>query len=126
MENSTTPKPLFWVGSAPEDLRNFPAEVRAAMGVALYVAQKGAKHQDAKPLKGFGGASVLEIVDDSDGKTYRAIYTVRFPGAVYVLHAFQKTSRRGSVTPQQERWRIESRLRQAEEHSTTWHRQQKP
>jgi phage-related protein len=109
-------KPLFWVGASKEDLLEFPREVRRAMGRALMVAQQGSKDLHAKPLRGFGGAGVLEIADDHDGDTYRAIYTVRFADAVYVLHAFQKKSRRGIATPKQELDVIRRRLRAAEEH----------
>ena len=78
------PKPARWVGSSKEDLRDFPTEVRRRVGGALWDAQLGLKAPYAKPLKGFGGAGVLEIVDDFDGDTYRAVYTVRFRGVVYV------------------------------------------
>jgi phage-related protein len=90
------------VGTAKEDLLAFPDEVVREIGHALYVAQIGGKHASAKPLKGFGGASVLEIVEDFDGDAYRAVYTVRFAEAVYVLHAFQKKSTKGVATPQRE------------------------
>src|SRR5439155_25757364 len=83
-------KPLEWVGSAREDLRAFPEQVRRRIGVALREAQLGGMSRSAKPLRGFGGASVLEVVADHDGDTYRTAYTVRFERAVYVLHAFQK------------------------------------
>lgn len=76
-----SPKPLFWIASSRDDLRAFPAEVSDVMGFALYEAQLGGKHVDAKPLKGFGGAGVLEIVEDHAGDTYRAVYTVKFAGA---------------------------------------------
>jgi phage-related protein len=95
--NAVPPKPVRWVGSSKEDLRDFPEEVRRRVGGALWEAQIGRKAPYAKPLKGFGGASVLEIVDDFDGDTFRAVYTVRFAKAVYVLHAFQKKSRRGAA-----------------------------
>jgi phage-related protein len=91
-------KPLFWVGSALKDLRAFPIAVRRQMGFALYLSQAGGKHVDARPLKGFGGAGVLEIVEDYDGETYRAVYTVKFAGAVYTLHAFQKKSKKGALS----------------------------
>jgi len=84
------------------------------MGYALYVAQQGGRHRDAKPLKGFGGAGVVEVVKDFDGDTFRAVYTVRLAGAVYVLHAFQKKSRKGRSTPKLEMDLIEKRLREAE------------
>ena len=90
------PKPLFWIGSSRKDLRGFPLEVRHVAGFALWCAQTGQKHPDAKVLKGFGGAGVLEVVEDHDGNTYRAVYTVKFAGVVYMLHAFQKKSTRGS------------------------------
>lgn len=95
------------------------------MGYALYLAQAGEKHADAKPLRGFGGASVLEVVEHHDGNTYRAVYTVRFAGAIYVLHAFQKKSRKGRQTPQQDIELIKNRLRQAEEQYRIWQLQQK-
>jgi phage-related protein len=84
------------------------------VGYALYAAQQGGKHRDAKPLKGFGGAGVLEIVSDFDGDTFRAVYTVRLAGSVYVLHAFQKKSRSGRVTSRADMALIASRLREAE------------
>ena len=85
-------KPIRWVGSSKDDVSSFPQEVKARMGGALWDAQMGRKAPFAKPLKGFGGAGVLEVVDDFDGDTYRAVYTVIFDEAVYVLHAFQKKS----------------------------------
>jgi phage-related protein len=109
-------KPLIWVGSSLEDLRAFPDEVRRAMGYALRLAQMGGKHPDAKPLKGFGGGGVLEIVDDSEGNAYRGVYTVRFSDAVYVLHAFQKKSQCGIATAKRDTELVETRLRRAEEH----------
>jgi phage-related protein len=104
------------VGSAKADLKTFPDEVQDVMGYALDFAQQSKKHQDAKPLKGFGGAGVLEIVDDFDGDTYRAVYTVKFADAVYVLHCFQKKSKHGIATPQQDTELIERRLKRAREH----------
>ena len=83
-------KPLLWIASSKNDLREFPEDVKDIMGFALYQAQQGRKHRDAKPLKGFGGAGVLEIVADEQGSTFRGVYTVKFAGAVYVLDAFQK------------------------------------
>jgi phage-related protein len=115
-----------WVGSSKEDLRNFPEEVRRRVGGALWDAQLGRKAPYAKPLKGFGGAGVLEIVDDFDGDTYRAVYTVRFAGVVYVLHAFQKKSRRGMATPKAELNLIEQRLRRAREDYEWWSRGERP
>jgi phage-related protein len=87
---------------------------------ALYEAQLGGKHYSAKPLRGFGGSGILEVVDDYDGSTYRAVYTVRLHGRIYVLHAFQKKSKTGIKTPQSEINLIRSRLRRAEEEHTSW------
>lgn len=108
-------KPLRWVGAARKDLLRFPDEVQHVFGYALYLAQIGDKHRSAKPLSGFGGAGVLEVVEDHDGDAYRAVYTVRFAGAVYVLHAFQKKSRHGIATPAHEVDLIRARLKQAEQ-----------
>ncbi len=106
-------KPLYWVGSSLRDLRGFPRAVRRVMGQALDDAQHGEKHPGARPLKGFGGAGVLEIVEDDDGDTYRAVYTVKLAGVVYVLHAFQKKSKRGRATPKKDIDLIQQRLREA-------------
>ena len=86
------------------------------MGFVLYRAQLGKKHIDAKPLKGFKGAGILEIVENFDGDTYRAVYTVKFGGIVYVLHSFQKKSKHGIATPKQDIDLIEARLKRAKEH----------
>ncbi len=120
-----SPKPVRWVGSSRDDLREFPEEVRNRVGGALWEAQLGRKALYAKPLKGFGGAGVLEIVDDFDRETYRAVYTVRFAGIVYVLHAFQKKSRRGIATPQQEITLIKARLQRAREDYEQWQSEQR-
>lgn len=109
-------KPLYWIASSRSDLRNFPSDVKRVMGQALDDAQWGGKHPDAKPFKGFKGAGVLEIVDDHDGNTYRAIYTVRFAGVVYALHAFQKKAKKGIKTPQKEVALIRRRYAVAEQH----------
>lgn len=106
-------RPLVWLGSSRRDLRTFPREVRREMGVALYAAQQGETDPAAKPLKGFGGASVLEIVAQDQGGTWRAVYTVRYSEAVYVLHAFQKKSKRGIATPKQDLDLIKQRLAEA-------------
>jgi phage-related protein len=108
-------KPLLWIASSRDDLRQFPGDVRRLMGQALDDAQHGGEHPRAKALKGFSGRGVLEIVDDFDGDTYRAVYTVRLTGVVYVLHAFQKKSKKGRKTPESEIRLIKSRLRLAEE-----------
>jgi phage-related protein len=107
-------RPLIWVGSTRRDLRGFPRQVRRDFGTALYAAQQGETDPAAKPLKGFGGRSVVEIIVDYDGDTWRAVYTVRFQEAVYVLHAFQKKSRKGIATPMKEMDLIHRRLAEAE------------
>ena len=107
------PKPLEWVGSSLDDLSAFPAPVKRTIGFALRAAQNGEKSPDAAPLKGFGGANVLEIIEDYDGNKYRAVYTVRFEGVIYVLHAFQKKSKHGIKTPQHEIELIRRRLETA-------------
>jgi phage-related protein len=96
-------KPIRWVGSSRRDLRALPDSVKSHIGYALYVARQGGKHPDAKPLKGCGCARVVEIVADFDGDTFRAVYTVRRAGAVYVLHVFQKKPKAGRATPRPER-----------------------
>jgi len=106
-------KPLHWVSSAKRDYLGFPIEVQSDMGYALGLAQLGAKHPNAKPWKG-QGPGVLEIVEDHRGDTYRAVYTVRFAGAVYVLHAFQKKSKTGIKTPREEVELIVERLKRAQ------------
>lgn len=107
-------KPLVWIGSTRRDFRAMPADVKSHMGYALYVAQAGEKHRDAKPLKGFGGAGVVEIVKDFRGDTFRTVYTVRLKGAVYVLHVFQKKSKTGLATPKADVNLIAARLREAQ------------
>ena len=117
-------KPVVWIGSAKADLCAFPEAVKDFMGFALYLAQQGGKHSSAKPLRGFGGAGVLEIVEDHDSDTYRAVYTVRLAGRVYVLHSFQKKSKHGIATPKAEINLIKARLQRAEEEHRAWlHRQ---
>ena len=106
-------KPLRWVGSSYDDLLTLPEEVRREVGYALFVAQNGEKADNAKPLKGFGGGGVLEVVENHDGDTYRAVYTVRFASAVYVLHAFQKKSKAGIKTQKKDMDLIEARLKAA-------------
>jgi phage-related protein len=103
-----------WIGSSLDDLRTFPDEPKRQVGIALLDAQKGGKNLHAKPLHGFRGASVLEIVEDFDTDTYRAVYTVRFEDAVYVLHCFQKKSKSGIATPRQDVELIKRRYRAAE------------
>jgi phage-related protein len=113
-------KPVRWIGSSKADLSAFPEDVKRRVGGALWEAQVGGKAPFAKPLKGFAGSGVLEVVDDFDGDTYRAVYTVRFAGAVYVLHAFQKKSRRGIATPKAEIDLVVRRLKRAEEDWRQW------
>lgn len=109
-----TLKPIRWIGSSLRDLKSFPSEVRSEVGYALYAAQNGEMDPSAKPMKGFGGASVMEIVAPFFGDTWRAIYTVRFQDVVYVLHAFQKKSKSGIATPQKDIELIRQRLAAAE------------
>ena len=103
-------KPIIWIGSSREALRSFPEQVRRDIGQALYTAQQGETDPAAKPLKGFGGARVMEIVDRHDTNTYRTVYTVQFAGTIYVLHAFQKKSKKGIATPQKDIELIRQRL----------------
>lgn len=114
-QDETELRPLIWVGTTLKDLKTFPDEVKKMVGYAMHLAQSGEKHPDAKPLKGFGGAGVLEVVDDFDGDTYRAVYTVKFANAVYALHAFQKKSRKGSQTSKADIDKVKARLKVAEE-----------
>jgi len=108
-------RPLVWVGSSKKELDTFPDDVQHVIGFALWRAQEGKKHPDAKPLKGFRGAGILEIVADEEGDAYRAVYTVRLTHAIYVLHAFQKKSKRGVKTPYPVMSLVRQRLRDAEE-----------
>jgi phage-related protein len=107
-------KPVRWMGTSLRDLRSFPREVRIDIGHALFTAQEGKTDPAAKPLKGFGGASVLEIVASHQGNAWRGVYTVRFHDAVYVLHVFQKKSTKGIATPTREIDLIKRRLVEAE------------
>jgi len=110
-------KPLQWVGSSKKDLLAMPNDVVDVFGFALHLAQTGKKHDQAKPLKGFGGAGVLEVVEDHMGDTYRAVYTVKIADAVYVLHCFQKKSKSGIETPKHEMDLIRDRLKAAQAHA---------
>jgi phage-related protein len=107
-------KPVFWVGSSRKDLRSFPKTVQAEIGYALYAAQQGERDPDAKPLKGFGSAQVIEIINRFSGNAYRAVYTVRFDDALYVLHVFQKKSTKGIATTKSDMDLIRARLKDAE------------
>ena len=108
------PKPIVWIGSSRRDLKTFPKQVRSDIGQALYTAQMGETDPAAKPLKGFGGASVMEIIDRYDTNTYRAVYTVQFFNVIYVLHAFQKKSKSGIATSQKDIELIRRRLAEAQ------------
>jgi phage-related protein len=110
-------KPLQWVGSTKKDLLAMPDDVQDVFGFALHLAQAGKKHDQAKPLKGFGGAGVLEVVEDHMGDTFRAVYTVKLANAVYVLHCFQKKSTRGIETPKPDIDLIRERLKAAQTHA---------
>lgn len=110
-------KPLLWIASSKKDLMAMPDEVQDSFGYALHLAQIGQKHDEAKPLKGFNSAGVLEAVEDTKDGTYRAVYTVRFANAVYVLHCFQKKSTHGIATSRADMELIRDRLRVAEAHA---------
>jgi phage-related protein len=107
-------KPVRWIGTSLRDLRSSPREVRIDIGHALFTAQEGKTDPAAKPLKGFGGANVLEIIASRHGNAWRAVYTVRFQDAIYVLHVFQKKSTKGIATPTREIDLIKQRLAEAE------------
>jgi phage-related protein len=115
MDKTPSLKPLFWVGSSKRDLLSLPGPVVDLFGFALCLAQDGRKHEQAKPLRGFGSAGILEVVEDWDRSTYRAVYTVRFEGVVFVLHIFQKKSKRGAATPKADIDLIHQRLKAAEQ-----------
>jgi phage-related protein len=107
-------KPCYFIGSSKKDLSAMPDEIKTTFGVGLFLAQTGTEALNAKALKGFGGRGVLELIEDHDGETYRAVYTVRFATAVYVLHVFQKKSKSGIATPKKELALIAARLKDAE------------
>lgn len=123
MTNRPLAKPVEWVGSSRDDLRKFPESVRDEIGYALYVVQRGEHPLQAKRLKGELGG-LIEIVEDFDGNTYRAVYTVKLQGAVYVLHAFQKKSKHGIATPRREIALIKERLARARAHHAATYGQQ--
>jgi phage-related protein len=107
------PKPLIWRGTSHADFVTFPPTAQREMGYALFLAQMGERHATkAKTLDGFGGAAVIEVRESHDGNAYRAVYTVRYADAVYVLHAFQKKSKKGIATPKAEIQLVEKRLRE--------------
>ncbi|HET6233321.1 MAG TPA: type II toxin-antitoxin system RelE/ParE family toxin [Longimicrobiaceae bacterium] len=109
-------KPVEWVGSSKKDLKQFPEQVQDVVGRSILDAQFGDTPPNAKPLSGFGSAGVLEVVEDHDRATYRAVYTVRFRNVIYVLHAFQKKSTHGIATPKHEVELIRERYKAAEMH----------
>jgi phage-related protein len=106
-------KPLEWIGGSKKDLKALPDEVVDIFGYALFLAQTGAKHAQAKPLQGFGSAGVLEVVEDYRGDAFRAVYTVRFEERVFVLHVFQKKAKSGIATPKKDMDLIRERLKVA-------------
>jgi phage-related protein len=122
MDGEQSARPVTWIGTSRRDLKGFPPPVRRDMGKALYAAQRGETDPAAKPLRGFGGARVMEIVDLHDTNTYRAVYTAQFGEAIYVLHAFQKKSKRGIATPAREIELVRRRLAEAKR----LHRQRQP
>ncbi|MGQ0648145.1 MAG: type II toxin-antitoxin system RelE/ParE family toxin [Gemmatimonadaceae bacterium] len=113
-------KPVEWMGSSRQDLRALPEEPRRVFGYALHRAQQGGQHPAAKLLRG-DLAGLIEVVDDYDGDTYRAVYTVKLRGVVYVLHVFQKKSTRGIATPKRELTVIRERWRRARAHYAEHH-----
>ena len=117
-------KPVKWVGSSKRDLVAMPEDVKDVFGHAIDLAQAGGKHRDAKVLAGFGSAGVVEVVEDHHGDTYRAVYTVKFAGWIYVLHCFQKKSKSGIATPQPDLDLIASRLKAARADFDAWKDQQ--
>ena len=117
-------KPVKWVGSSKRDLVSMPEDVKDVFGHAIDLAQAGGKHRDAKVLSGFGSAGVIEVVEDHHGDTYRAVYTVKFAGWVYVLHCFQKKSKSGIATPQLDLDLIALRLKAARADFDAWKDQQ--
>jgi phage-related protein len=115
MVTPARPKELVWIASCRRDMRTMPREIRRSFGVALYAVQTGETPPIAKVLQGFGGAGVLELVERDTAGTYRAVYTVGYPTAIYVLHVFQKKSKRGRETPQADIDLIKARLKRARE-----------
>lgn len=119
-------RPLLWVGSSKRDYRDFPAQVQDSFGFELFLAQTGQHPPSAKPLKGLGSRTV-ELIEDFDGDTYRAVYTVRFHDSVYVLHAFKKKSKRGTATAKRDIELIKRRLRDAgADHATRFEQEGRP
>jgi len=112
-----TEKPIEWIGSTKNDLKSFPEDVQDVMGHSLHIAQNGGKADNAKPLSGIvKSGRIFEVVDDYDGDTYRAVYTVKFEKSIYALHAFKKKSKTGKATPKPDVDLIKARYKRAEEH----------
>lgn len=116
LERGKLLKALEWIGSSKKDLLSLPKQIRRTFGFGFYLAQIGLQHENAKVLKGFGGANVVEIIDMDESGTYRAVYTVKIKDAVFVLHIFQKKSKQGIKTPKADMDLIHSRLKQAEDY----------
>jgi phage-related protein len=114
-DNPESMRPLFWVGSSKKDLIALPGQVKDVFGYALFLAQLGRKHDQAKPLAGFGSAGVIEIIENEKGNAYRGVYTVRFASGIYVLHVFQNKSKRGIATPKADMELIKDRLSLAQQ-----------
>ena len=124
IELPTAKKPVVRIASSKDDLNKLAWTAKRVLTFAVYLAELGETHPDAKPLKGFDGAGVLEVVENYDKNTYRAVYTIKFAGVVYVLDVFQKKSKRGKATPKADMDRIKSRLKLAEQHYEANYRQQ--
>jgi phage-related protein len=125
MTPADTLRPLFWIRSSKRDYRAFPARVQDNLGFELFLTQTGQHPPSAKPLKRIG-TGTIELVENHDGDTYRAVYTIRYREAVYVLHAFKKKSKRGSKTPQSDIDLIKRRLRDAEQDHAVRFKERKP
>ena len=119
-------KQVVWVGSSLPDLKEFPEEVQAEAGYALHLAQRGERASCASPLTGFGSAKVLELIIPEGGDTYRVVYIVKFESALYVLHAFQKKSKKGAKTPMRDMNLVRSRLKDAEKCDREWKKTKGP
>ncbi len=121
---SSDAKPVIYLGSNKKDLQKLPRAVQEVFAHGIQMAAEGDTHPDAKALKGYGGRSVIEIIEDHKSDTYRAVYTVRFKTAVYVLHVFKKKSTKGIATPKKDKELIDSRLKYAASHYKNWEKEQ--
>ena len=108
-------KPISWLGNTKQELSGFAEDIRDEVGQALFEAQKGGRHSSVKPLSGYGDAGVLEVISNYSGDTFRAVYTVRWPERIYVLHVFQKKSKSGAKTPKGDMDLIDARLKRLTE-----------